>query len=607
MIMAEQKLNGATLAVLNNRLQGVARKMSNTLLRAGRSGVLNRGRDFSCCIVTADCQLIAAAESLPIHVLSGPDVMARAVMDLHPGFKRGDAFLHNSPYHGCSHPADHTILIPVIDDSGTHRFTVVAKAHQADIGNSIPTTYHGTAKDVYEEGALIFPAVQIQENYRTNEDIVRMCEMRIRVPEQWRGDFLAMLGSARTGERELLAIGAELGWDLIEAFQRQWLDYSEGRMAAAIARMPEGRGHAISIHDPIPGTPPDGVPVKAFVTVDPAAQMIKIDLTDNLDCLPCGLNLSEACARTSALIGVFNSIDPRVPKNAGAFRRVQIKLRDNCVVGIPRHPTSCSVATTNIADRVSSAVQLAIAGIGDGVGMAEIGAGLGPSSGVVSGFDPRTGGAFINQMFLGATGGAASPENDGWLTYLHGGNGGLCFIDSVELDEAAQPLVIRERSLVLDSEGAGRTRGSPSLYVEFESDGCDVDVAYVCDGVTNGPAGVRGGLAGGCASQGIRAADGTVRMLERATVARLAQGEVLFTFTTGGGGYGSPLDRAVERVSHDVVENWISPERAREVYGVAIDEAGAVDEPATVVLRETRRFLESDAGRLTAPPLQATQ
>jgi N-methylhydantoinase B len=599
--MVEQKLNGATLAVLNNRLQGVARKMANTLLRAGRSGVLNRGRDFSACIVTADCQLIAAAESLPIHVLSGPDMMARAMMELHPDFKRGDAFLHNSPYHGCSHPADHTILVPVIDDGGIHRFTVVAKAHQADIGNSVPTTYHGTAKDVYEEGALIFPAVQIQENYETNEDIVRMCAMRIRVPGQWRGDFLAMLGAARTGERELLAIGAELGLDVIDAFQRQWLNYSEGRMATAIAKMPKGVAQAVSTHDPIPGTPPDGVPVKVLVKVDPTSQTIEIDLTDNLDCLPCGLNLSEACARTSALIGVFNSIDPNVPKNAGAFRRVLIKLRENCVVGIPRHPTSCSVATTNIADRVSGAVQLAISSLGDGVGMAEIGAGLSPSSGVVSGFDPRTGAAFINQMFLGATGGAASPNNDGWLTYLHGGNGGMCFIDSVELDEVYQPLIIRKRGLVLDSEGAGRTRGAPSLYVEFEPDGCNVDVAYVCDGVTNGPAGARGGFAGAGASQGIRSADGTIRALERATVARLEQGEVLFSLTTGGGGYGSPLDRAVERVRHDVAEGWISPSRARDVYGVAIDANGEVDKHATAALRATARAGAETLGHPAGP------
>jgi N-methylhydantoinase B len=180
-------MDGAKLAILNNRFYGVAKKMANTLLRTGRSGVLNRARDFSCCIVTADCELLTAADSLPIHVLSGPDLMARAMKEFHPVLKPGDAFLHNSPYHGCSHAADHTILVPVFDDSGVHRFTVVAKAHQADIGNSIPTTYHGSAKDVYEEGALIFPAVQIERDYKPIDDIIRMCRLRIRVPDQWWG------------------------------------------------------------------------------------------------------------------------------------------------------------------------------------------------------------------------------------------------------------------------------------------------------------------------------------------------------------------------------------------------------------------------------------
>ena len=103
--------------------------------------------------------------------------------------------------------------MPVIDDDGTHHFTLLAKAHQADIGNSIPTTYHGTARDVYEEGALIFPAVQVMREYETIDDVVRMCQMRIRVPDQWHGDFLAMLGAALIGERELLALGREVGWE----------------------------------------------------------------------------------------------------------------------------------------------------------------------------------------------------------------------------------------------------------------------------------------------------------------------------------------------------------------------------------------------------------
>jgi N-methylhydantoinase B len=145
--MTEQLLDGAEMAILINRFEGVVRKMSNTLYRTGRSGVLNRARDFSCCIVTSDCELLAAADSLPIHVLVGPNLMAGAMHEFHPVLKRGDAFLHNSPYHGNSHAADHTILIPVIDDDGIHRFTVLTKAHQADCGNALPTTYMGAAKD----------------------------------------------------------------------------------------------------------------------------------------------------------------------------------------------------------------------------------------------------------------------------------------------------------------------------------------------------------------------------------------------------------------------------------------------------------------------------
>ena len=221
LMTVEASGGGVQLALMSNRLDGIVRKMANTLLRTGRSGVLNMARDFSCCIVTTGDELLAAAESLPIHVLSGPDLMAKSMKQMHPNFRRGDAFLHNSPYHGCSHPADHTILVPVIDDGGIHRFTVQAKAHQADIGNSIPTTYFGGARDVYEEGALIFPAVQVQRDYDNIEDIIRMCRLRIRVPDQWWGDYLAMIGAARIGEREILALGEEIGWDALENFVRE--------------------------------------------------------------------------------------------------------------------------------------------------------------------------------------------------------------------------------------------------------------------------------------------------------------------------------------------------------------------------------------------------
>jgi N-methylhydantoinase B len=577
--------SGVRMALLNNRLQGVARKMANTLLRTGRSGVLNIARDFSCAIVTRDNQLLAAAESLPIHVLSGPDLMAKAMKEFHPGMKRGDAFLHNSPYHGCSHPADHTLLVPVIDEAGVHHFTVIAKAHQADCGNSQPTTYMGAARDVYEEGALIFPAVKIQDNYRDIDDIIRMCRMRIRVPDQWWGDYLAMSGAARIGERELLVLGEEIGWENLHAHTRDFFDYSEQRMIAAIKKMPAGEASHSSRHDHFPGTPADGVAVTARVAVLPEEAIVQVDLRDNPDCLPCGLNLSEACARTSAMIGVFNSLDPGVPKNAGAFRRLRILLREGCIVGIPRHPTSCSVATTNLADRVANSVQAAVASLAEGFGLAECGAVIPPAVGVISGVLPKTGGPFVNQVFLGCSGGAGSPTADAWQTICHVGNAGLCFQDSVELDELRQPIRVHGRRFVADTEGAGRQRGAHSVFVEFGPVGCDIEIGYGSDGNFNAAKGVRGGLNGAPARQFKVAVDGSLEALPGCALVKVADGERIRSFSCGGGGYGAPKERDPAAVLHDVIEGWVTRARAEEVYGVAIDEAGAIDQQKSATLR----------------------
>jgi N-methylhydantoinase B len=581
----KEAFDGVQLALLSNRLDGIVKKMANTLLRTGRSGVLNMARDFSCCIVTADHRLLAATESLPIHVLSGPDIMARWMCEVHPELKRGDAFLHNSPYHGCSHPADHTILVPVLDNAGAHRFTLLAKAHQADIGNSIPTTYHARARDVYEEGALLFPAVRIQRDYENIEDIVRMCQMRIRVPEQWWGDYLAMIGAARIGERELTALGEDVGWDRLDAFAEQFFDYSEARMAAALAELPAGTAQHTSTHDPIPGTPEEGVRISVSVAVDPDAGRVRVDLRDNPDAMPCGLNLSESCSRTAAMVGVFNAINHTVPKNAGAFRRIDVDLRENCVVGIPKHPTSCSAATTNVADRVSNSVQAAMAEISEEIGLAECGASSPPAAAVVSGVNPETGKPYINQVFLGRTNGAASSHADAWWTIGHVGNAGMCFLDSVELDELRLPIYVHARGFVADTEGAGRNCGAPQGFAVYGPRAGAMSLIYNSDGTINAPKGVRGGLGAASAGQEKLSANGVEEEVPRVGQVTLNPGEMIVSRSCGGGGFGLPTQRNPERVREQVAEGFVSRARAREVYRVVIDDDGRVVPAETEALR----------------------
>lgn len=568
------RVDGLQLAVLTSRMERVVRAMANTLARTGRSGVLNIARDFSCCVLTGESELLATAESLPGHVLVGPDIMAAYTRSMHPEMARGDAYLHNSPYHGNSHAADHCILVPVVDPAGRHRFTVLVKAHQADCGNGEPTTYSADARDVYNEGALIFPAVKVQQDFENIADIIRMCQMRIRVPDQWWGDYLAMIGAARIGERELEALGEEVGWDLLEEYATAWFDYSEQRVAAAIKSLPSGSVTLSGAHDPFPGVP-DGIPVNVTVDVDAEQGRITVDLRDNVDCQPCGLNLTEGTAASAALLGVFNSLPDDVPSNAGSLRRVTVLLRENCVVGIPSHPASCSVATTNVADRVSNLVQRGLSELGPGIGMAEGGLVQPPAWAVISGTDPRHGGApFMNQiLFPSVTGGPGGPLGDGWLTFGHAGNAGMMRRDSVELDEIHHPILVRRQHILPDTEGAGQFRGAPGALVEYGPTLAPLTVMYASDGTRFAAQGARGGGPGAAALQWKRTADGARVELPTSGRVELLPGESIVSESCGGGGYGSPVDRDPAQVALEVREGWISADRARSVYGVAVDGA----------------------------------
>ena len=61
----------------------------------------------------------------------------------------------------------------------------------------------------------------------------------------------------------------------------------------------------------------------------------------------------------------------------------------------------------------------------------------------------------------------------------------------------------------------------------------------------------------------------------------LTGSDVLYVRWNGGGGYGDPLDRPPDEVLVDVEEQVTSRAFAHDVYGVVLDDAGQIDEPAT--------------------------
>lgn len=589
MVARRTSLDPAKLAVIANRMDAIIREMSNTLLRSGRSAVLSTARDFSCSLVTGDNRLLATADGLPVHVF-GSHLQTTTMTDLHDDLAPGDAFLHNDPYNGNTHSADHTILVPVFFGD-RHLFTAVAKAHQADIGNSFPTTYMAMAKDVYEEGALVFQATRIQRDYKDVADIIRMCRARIRVPDQWYGDYLACVGAARIGERRLIELTEKYGVETIEAFIEEWFDYSERRIDHALKQLTSGTYEATTAHDPLPGIREESFPIHVKVEVDAEAGRVAIDLTQNMDCVEAGINMTRATSVNSAATGLFNVLESDLPHNHGTFRRIDVALREGCITGYPVHPASASMATTNMADRVINATQRALSRTAK-VGLAEGGACMGVGAPVIGGVDPRRNNTpYVNQVIIGVNGGPASSVADGWLTYTLPVTGGLVLRDSVEVDEHKYPIAFDHLAILTDSGGPGEYRGGATVRLAYGPRFGPMTVATMADCRINPAQGGEGGGAGQASSVGLLdVATGEVREAPAFGQFVVEPGTYLTGVDAGGGGYGLPTKRDPEAVLDDVLEGWVSRQQAEDVYKVYFtgdigDESLAVDTDKTNAAR----------------------
>ncbi|WP_310169506.1 hydantoinase B/oxoprolinase family protein [Neobacillus niacini] len=579
------------MAILSSKINSISKQMSYTLQRSARSSVMSSARDFSTAICDGVGDVLALPNGFPVHV-ANMSLTSKSIFEFHSvdTLAPGDAILNNSPYHGNTHMGDHTIIVPVFHE-GELMFLCTVRGHQADIGNSVPTTYHALAKDIFEEGALCFPCVKIQKNYEDVEDLIRMAKMRIRVPDVWYGDYLAMIGAARIGERELTKLIEKYGKETVRTFCKEWQDYGKKRMIEEIKKLPEGTWFNESSHDPIPGVLPDGVTVKVKLSILPEDGLIEVDFTDNIDPVACGLNLCEATVLSAGRTGVLNYLPAGLPLCEGTFSRIIVKMRDHSAIGRVSHPYSSSLATTNLADRAILAVQCAFNKIGDNLGMAEGAFAQPPSLSVISGYDSRYKRPYVTQLISGHSGGMGVYGHDGFVTYCIC-NGAMMEWNSLEVIEQKYPIQYIKQEIITDSGGAGQWDGAPATKVIMKAREDKVTSMYVCDGKYNPPRGAKGGYNGSPAKAAMyEVAKGEDNSIELPMFhgLDLMPGEALVSEISSGGGYGDPLNRDPEKVRHRVREGWITEQKAKEVYGVVLNttsELYTVNYSATELLRQ---------------------
>jgi N-methylhydantoinase B/oxoprolinase/acetone carboxylase alpha subunit len=583
-----QGIDPFLISVLASRFEAIIREMTNTVMKASRSAVIKNARDMSCGLLTFDHRLISVEEGIPIHI-TALDLTTRPITEFFDDIEEGDAFLNNCPYTGTTHHADLTLCVPVFCD-GEPLFWTLSRSHHADVGAPIPTTYLPYARTIYEEG-VHFPCVRIQRKFEDLHDIVRIGLTKIRVNNVWYGDYRAQVGACRIGERRLKELVERYGKDTIKTFVEEWIEYGKRRAIAAIRQFPKGSWTYETRHDPVPTVADQGVSVRVTVTVDPDEGKITVDARDNVDCVPGGINLSEATSTGSCRIGVFYNLDSTIPHNEGSASRIEVLIRDGCVVGRPRYPVGTSVATTNINDRLVAAVASCFAQMGRPFGMAEGGYMQPIGMAVISGVDSRKDNqSYVNQMFIGYAAGPGLHGYDGWITFCGADNGGMIVLDSVEIDESMYPIIVEGRWLEPDTLGAGEYDGAPGTRLIFRPIADDMNVIYCSDGEENPAKGALGGLDGAPAQNFKRLANGEVRRLPGFHHEVCKPGEAVISITGAGGGYGDPRVRDPEEVAATVNRGWLTLKRAEEVYGVALVHAKngvdyVVDEQRTKRLR----------------------
>jgi N-methylhydantoinase B len=163
----------------------------------------------------------------------------------------------------------------------------------------------------------------------------------------------------------------------------------------------------------------------------------------------------------------------------------------------------------------------------------------------------------------------------------------------VEVNESNYPIVIERLELIRDPSGAGTFRGSCGLRKDIRFLGASGSLSNLTDRHKFAPPGLLGGLPGALGATILNPDTEGAQVLHSKAIHPLAHGDLVSMRVSGSGGYGDPLLRDPALVARDVVLGYVSCERAREWYGVVVDQAtGTVDRVATEALHRSRPSAE---------------
>jgi len=584
-----------TLEVLREALVSIVREMRVTLVRTAYSSILYEGEDFSCVLMDGRAQIVAMSKGQdhPLHIVpvgwSMRAVREKFGDDIHPG----DIFLHNEPYTGGTHLNDVAMIYPLFSPDGGMFVFPVVRAHWGDVGGMSPGSLSGRATEIFQEGVRI-PPIRIVDRGRPDDAALDLIFSNMRGPRERRGDFQAMLGTCRKAAERIEELVGRYGSATIRDAVAELMDRAEGRMRHAIRGLRAG-DYVYEAHLEAGTERLEPLTVRAKVTV--AGDTITVDLAGTSPQTLGPTNVGPAMAPTGAFTIIKSFLDPGADVNSGAFRPLTVITPPGTIVNA-NPPAPCG-GMVEVKYCVESAVMGALAQALDGKIAGDLKGG--GNHCYVGGPHPRTGETFIFYEYpAGGTGGFDG--GDGSNTVRAWTESDMTTLQPIEAVEQLYPVRIERTALREDSGGPGRWRGGLGLTREVRIQTTGAQLSVLAEKAVLPPFGVCGGRAGATNRFWVRRHGERVQpssLPGKVSAFPLEPGDVLLMESSGGGGFGDPLERDPARVAADVGEGYVTAGTAETLYGVVLRK-GEPDTAATAArrawLRATRMHVRVVAG-----------
>ena len=571
------KLDPIVLELIHSKVDSIIEEMRVVLFHSGYSTVLRESEDGSAGLLDAQMRTVAVSKKLPLHFGS-----FSAIAEHLPRYYRteeleqGDIILFNHPYAGnVTHPSDTVVLVPVFAQGALVAFTATL-AHKADLGGPQAST---AARDQWEEG-LVIPPTKYYVRGAVNREVERLVAANSRIPVETLGDLRGQVAACRVGEERMQELCARFGLGTVAAGCAELMERVAGRLRSALESMPDGVHEADGVldHDLI-GFDRS---LRVHVSVTKKGSGILFDFSGSDAQARGPVNVTPALIKNTCYFGLMAMTDASLPFNHGFTDVVKTRFREGTIVcPRPGAPVSYYVPLAYLtADVVLKALgqfhpERAVGSSGGGGGVRIVGAGA------------KSDRPWVFMELLDTALGASSKQ-DG-VSLIHGTLGvGQFRPGPVEIHETEFPMRVVRFDVRADSGGPGKFRGGLGCTREYQLlEDAAVRVRGKGDMRSKMPPwGVFGGHAarvGGISVNG-------EEVPETAREVRVKPGDIVRVNMNAGGGYGDPLERDPELVLGDVLDGYVTPQGARDDYGVVIDPDNfRVDYQATEKLRQERR------------------